>query len=104
VTGVQTCALPIYLPFSVLSTGQKRRAAIARLLVAHRPVWLLDEPTAGLDSDAEARLLAAIAEHRRAGGRVAIATHQPLALSGVDTLLLDAFAVSPAIALADSWQ
>ena len=39
-----------HLPFGYLSTGQKRRAAIARLLVSHRPIWLLDEPTAGLDA------------------------------------------------------
>ena len=43
-----------HLPFGYLSTGQKRRAAIARLLVSHRPLWLLDEPTAGLDTASEA--------------------------------------------------
>ena len=42
-----------HLPFGYLSAGQKRRAAIARLLVSHRPVWLLDEPTAGLDARSE---------------------------------------------------
>ena len=91
-------------PCRWLSAGQRRRLSLARLIADPAPIWLLDEPTAGLDSDAEARLLAAVAEHRRAGGRVAIATHQPLALSGADTLVLDAFAVSPAIALADFWQ
>ena len=42
-----------HLPFGYLSAGQKRRAAIARLLVSHRPVWLLDEPTAGLDASSD---------------------------------------------------
>src|SRR5690606_3613965 len=41
------------LPYGYLSTGQKRRVAIARLLVGHRPLWLLDEPTAGLDKASE---------------------------------------------------
>jgi heme exporter protein A len=69
-----------YLPFAVLSTGQKRRAAIARLLVSHRPVWLLDEPTAGLDEASEARFAELMAAHREKGGIVVAATHQPLAL------------------------
>ncbi len=47
-----------HLPFGYLSTGQKRRAAIAKLLVSHRPVWLLDEPTAGLDKASEAQFTA----------------------------------------------
>ena len=42
-----------HLPFGYLSTGQKRRAAIARLLLCRRPLWLLDEPTAGLDARSE---------------------------------------------------
>ena len=65
-------------PCRWLSAGQRRRLALARLVATPAPVWLLDEPTAALDSDSEARLDAAIAEHRAAGGRVAVATHQPL--------------------------
>jgi len=75
-----------HLPFAVLSTGQKRRAAIARLLVSHRPIWLLDEPTAGLDTASEARFARLMAAHREQGGLVVAATHQPLALEDAATL------------------
>ncbi len=68
-------------PYRWLSAGQRRRrAALARLVLAPAPIWLLDEPTAALDSDGEECLLAAIAAHCEAGGRAAIATHQPLLL------------------------
>ncbi len=67
-------------PCRLLSAGQRRRLALARLIAAPSPVWLLDEPTAALDGDGEVRLMTAIAEHRAAGGRLAVATHQPLAL------------------------
>ena len=69
-------------PCRWLSAGQRRRLALARLVAAPAPIWLLDEPTAALDGDGEARLMEAIAEHRAAGGRVAVATHQPLAAAG----------------------
>jgi heme exporter protein A len=87
-------------PCRWLSAGQRRRLALARLIAAPAPVWLLDEPTAGLDSDGEARLAAAITAHRSAGGRVALATHQPIAIEGAASLALDAFAVMPGEALA----
>ena len=90
-------------PCRWLSAGQRRRLALARLVADPAPIWLLDEPTAGLDSDGAARLIDAIAAHRAAGGRVALATHQPLALPGAATLALDDFAVSVAAALADQW-
>jgi len=90
-------------PCRWLSSGQRRRLALARLIADPAPVWLLDEPAVGLDLDGEARLVAAIADHRAAGGRVAVATHQPLALPDAVTLALDDFAASPAAALADSW-
>lgn len=75
-----------HLPFAVLSTGQKRRAAIARLLVSHRPVWLLDEPTAGLDAASEARFGELMAAHLEGGGIVIAATHLPLGLEGAQAL------------------
>jgi heme exporter protein A len=90
-------------PCGWLSAGQRRRLALARLAAAPAPIWLLDEPTAALDSDGEARLLALIAEHRRGGGRVAVATHQPLALSGAVVITLDNFTASADAALAASW-
>lgn len=90
-------------PCRWLSAGQRRRLALARLPAAPAAVWLLDEPTTALDSDGEARLLAAIAQHRADGGRVAIATHQPLALEGAATIALDDYAASRDEALATLW-
>jgi heme exporter protein A len=75
-----------HLPYAILSTGQKRRASIARLLASHRPVWLLDEPTAGLDSASEAGFTALVKGHLTAGGIVVAATHLPLGLEGARTL------------------
>ena len=71
-----------HLPFGYLSTGQRRRTAIARLLVCRRPIWLLDEPTAGLDKASEERFAGLMGEHLRAGGIVVAATHLPLGLQG----------------------
>jgi heme exporter protein A len=79
-------------PCRWLSAGQRRRLALARLIAAPAPVWLLDEPGAALDDESDARLGAAIAAHRAAGGRAAIATHQPMALLDATTLTLDRFA------------
>jgi heme exporter protein A len=90
-------------PCRWLSAGQRRRLALARLIAAPAPIWLLDEPNAALDGDAEIRLTSLIAEHRRAGGRVAVATHQPIALGDATVIVLDDFAASAEAALA-SWQ
>ncbi|MBS3647958.1 heme ABC exporter ATP-binding protein CcmA [Pseudaminobacter sp. 19-2017] len=75
-----------HLPFAVLSTGQKRRAAIARLLISRRPVWLLDEPTSGLDAASEMRFAGLMREHLRSGGIVIAATHLALGLEGASEL------------------
>ena len=68
------------LPVAYLSAGQRRRVALARLLVCHRPLWLLDEPTAALDAASQALLSELMAEHRAGGGLVVAATHQALGL------------------------
>lgn len=66
------------LPARTLSAGQGRRLALARLLVAPRPVWLLDEPAAALDADGKALLNGMIDAHRADGGIVIAAVHEPL--------------------------
>lgn len=75
-----------HLPFGYLSTGQRRRASIAKLLVSPRPVWLLDEPTAGLDKASEERFAGLMRGHCREGGIIVAATHLPLGLEGAKTL------------------
>jgi len=77
-----------HLPFGYLSTGQRRRAAIAKLLVSHRPVWLLDEPTAGLDKASEERFAGLMERHCADGGIVVAATHLPLGLDGAQPLVM----------------
>ncbi len=79
-------------PTHMLSTGQKRRAGLARLLVRNADIWLLDEPANGLDSDSLARLGTAMAAHRACGGIVIAASHQPLPLERAQTIDLSAYA------------
>jgi len=77
-------------PCGTLSTGQRRRAALARLLALPRPWWFLDEPLAGLDH-AGIELLAELLDgHRRGGGAALVSSHQPLppGLNGVRSLEL----------------
>ncbi len=69
------------LPLTRLSQGQRRRAALARLLLSSRRLWLLDEPTAGLDGAGRALLDEQLTEHLAAGGMAVVATHGPLSLS-----------------------
>jgi len=65
-------------PVGILSAGQKRRVALARLMVAHRPLWLLDEPMTALDSASRARFANATRDHCALGGMIVAATHEPL--------------------------
>lgn len=68
------------LPVHFLSEGQKRRTALARLMAFQKPIWLLDEPLAGLDAVSVNRLTEAITGHLSNGGIAVIATHQLLRL------------------------
>lgn len=68
------------VPVRLLSTGQRRRAALARVVASGAPLWLLDEPANGLDVASVAVLERLIATHRADGGAVAVATHLPIAL------------------------
>jgi heme exporter protein A len=68
------------VPVRMLSTGQRKRAMLARVVASGAALWLLDEPANGLDADGQARLEAAIAAHRAGGGAVLAASHQPLGL------------------------
>jgi heme exporter protein A len=77
-----------HLPFGYLSAGQQRRIALARLLVSHRPLWLLDEPTAALDKRSDRLFADLVSRHLAAGGLAIAATHQPLGLENVRSLEL----------------
>jgi heme exporter protein A len=70
------------LPARVLSAGQRRRLALARLALGRAPLWLLDEPTLGLDAASVERFGGMLQVHRAGGGMVVAATHLPLPLSG----------------------
>ena len=82
----------IDFPVRALSAGQKRRVALARLLVARRPLWLLDEPTTALDVAAQAAFAGVVQEFMGEGGIVVAATHAPLGLARVRELSLAAAA------------
>ena len=67
-------------PAGLLSAGQKRRLALARLVLVRRVLWLLDEPTVGLDAASQERLAGVMAAHLGKGGMIIAATHVPLGL------------------------
>lgn len=95
------------LPVAYLSAGQRRRVALARLLVCRRPLWLLDEPTAALDAASQEVLAGMMARHRAGGGLVIAATHQALGLVDARELRIEAPAAStqaaPAAAADEVW-
>jgi heme exporter protein A len=76
-------------PVRALSAGQKRRVALARLLVAPRPLWLLDEPTTALDVGAQSLFAEVMRAHLEGGGVVVAATHAPLGLDRARTVRLE---------------
>lgn len=76
------------VPVRMLSTGQKRRAAIARVIASGAPLWLLDEPANGLDAASLDRLETAIARHRGDGGAVLVASHVAIALPDAKVVAL----------------
>jgi heme exporter protein A len=76
------------LPGRMLSAGQRRRVALARLALSRAPLWLLDEPTLGLDARSVARFGAMLEAHRGGGGMAIAATHLPLPLSDAAAFVL----------------
>ena len=78
----------VEVPVRMLSTGQRKRAALARVVAGTAPLWLLDEPGNGLDAEGLDRLQAAMAGHRAGGGAILAASHQPLGLAGARILAL----------------
>ena len=77
------------LPARFLSQGQRRRLALCRLLLMPTRIWLLDEPTVGLDTASQGALVGEITRHRAAGGIVIAASHQSLAMRGARSLDLE---------------
>jgi heme exporter protein A len=77
------------VPVRFLSTGQRKRASIARVLTSKADIWLLDEPYNGLDSASCARLDQAITAHAANGGIVLVAAHQPPSINVAHSLILD---------------
>lgn len=77
------------VPARLLSSGQKRRAALARVLASGADLWLLDEPTVGLDAASVERLGPVFAGHRARGGMIVATSHTPLPLEDAETLTLN---------------
>jgi heme exporter protein A len=76
-----------HLPVACLSAGQKRRAALARLLVIRRPIWLLDEPLTALDAASRVLVGQIMTDHLTQGGLIVAATHAELNLRGQELRL-----------------
>jgi heme exporter protein A len=77
-----------HVPVRMLSTGQRKRAVLARVVASGAGLWLLDEPANGLDADGVARFGAAVAAHRAGGGALLAATHLPLPIADATGLAL----------------
>lgn len=82
----------VQVPIRYLSTGQRKRAALARMLGQGAPIWLLDEPLSGLDTAAQDRVKTLIDQHLEQGGICLFASHQMMAIKGLQSLALEDFA------------
>lgn len=76
------------VPVRMLSTGQRKRVGIARVVASGAPIWLLDEPANGLDHGAIGVLGGLIAAHRAAGGIAVVATHLPIRMQGAGEIVI----------------
>lgn len=76
------------VPVRMLSTGQKKRATLARVIASGADVWLLDEPGNGLDAQSLTLLDGIMASHRTRGGIIIAASHQPIGLADAKTILI----------------
>jgi heme exporter protein A len=76
------------VPVRMLSTGQRKRAVLARAIASGAPLWLLDEASNGLDAEGQERLASAMAGHRDRGGAVLAASHHPIGLAGAAEIAL----------------
>jgi heme exporter protein A len=85
-----------HIPAGYLSAGQRRRAGLLRLLLAQRPLWLLDEPTASLDAGAQETLAGVVNRHLASGGLAVAATHLPLPFDRTQELRLGGAAAAAA--------
>lgn len=84
-------------PAAALSAGQKRRLGLARLLVAGRKLWILDEPTVSLDTASVARFATAVRDHLATGGAALMATHIDLGLDEAEVLDLTPHRARPGV-------
>jgi len=80
------------VPVRFLSTGQKKRAALARLVGQATQIWLLDEPLSGLDTASQVIVSTLVRAHCGRGGIALIASHQPLDVPGMTSFAIDDFA------------
>lgn len=83
------------VPVRYLSTGQRKRAALARVLGQNAPVWLLDEPLSGLDTASQSLVSDLVRAHCASGGIALIASHQPLDVPGMTSFAIEDFAPAP---------
>lgn len=84
------------VPVRYLSTGQQKRAALARVLGQNAPVWLLDEPLSGLDIASQGLVSLLVREHCEGGGIALIASHQPLDVPGMTSFAIEDYAPAEA--------